>query len=179
MLLSIPTKPPIRDRGLGSREREATRNACPPHATLGRVGLFDIFSRKEPPPGPEVLKRIADVALQHDLHLVVELLAFLPPPTSPYGRPAALAVKALVDAASPEDVAPVDQWFREPAWSGPRSIAHPSWDAMRLGPLESWARQYTATVASEGRRSNRARRGAGERHTRSPTCVCTNCRAPC
>jgi len=111
------------------------------------VGLFDVFRKVPPPADPAVLQRIADLAAENDLRMVAELLSFLPPPTSPYGAAAALAVEGLVDAASPEEVAAFDQWYRERTYTGVGSVPRPSWDSMQLGRLDSWTRQYPATVA--------------------------------
>jgi len=84
------------------------------------------------------------LASKRDLRVIVELLPFLPPPTSPYGDAAALAVKANVEAASPEEVASFDQWYRDRTCSGP---PRPSWEDMGVGRIEVWARQHFATVA--------------------------------
>ena len=108
------------------------------------MGLFDVFRRRDPGLDPAVLQRIADAAARADLRATVELLPFLPPPTSPYGEVAARAVESIVRAASPEDVAAFDAWYRERTCSGsPR----PSWENMGMGPLEIWARLHPTTVA--------------------------------
>lgn len=105
------------------------------------MGLFDIFKKKDEALDPSVLQRVADIGAGHDLRGIVELLPFLPPPASPYGSAAALALEANVAAATPEEIATFDQWYRERTCSGP---PRHSWENMGLGL--DWGRQHFATV---------------------------------
>ena len=93
---------------------------------------------------PSLRQRIADLAKANDLRVVVELLPFLPPRTSLYSAAAADALTANVQAATPEEIASFDAWFRQRTCSGPARL---SWDNMRVDLLEQWALEVPAVVA--------------------------------
>ena len=93
---------------------------------------------------PSIRQRIADLAKANDLRVVVELLPFLPPRSSPYSAAAADAVRANVHAATPDEVASFDAWYRQRTCSGPE---RPSWDRMRVDLLEQWVLEAPAVVA--------------------------------